>query len=86
MSQSASSLGRCPLCGAAVSQNAVLIEYEADSKGRLYAKCPRCKEPVQPQQTDLSERGGYFVERIGLGIRGVCTIYDTLYIVQAEPG
>lgn len=49
MSQAASSLGTCPLCGAAVPQHAVLIEYEANGEGRLYAECPRCIEPVQPQ-------------------------------------
>ncbi|WP_449404585.1 DUF7837 family putative zinc-binding protein [Halorubrum vacuolatum] len=49
MSEAASTLGACPFCETPVSRNAVLIKYVADSEKRVYAECPKCREPVQPQ-------------------------------------
>lgn len=49
MSQAASILGTCPLCGATVARSAILLKYEVDSGKRLYAECSQCGEPVQPE-------------------------------------
>ncbi|WP_449272137.1 DUF7837 family putative zinc-binding protein [Halorubrum halophilum] len=49
MSQAPSSLGACPFCELPVPRNAILIEYVVNNEERVYAECPKCKEPVQPQ-------------------------------------
>jgi len=49
MSQAVSSLGACPFCEIPVPRNAILIEYVVNNEERVYAECPKCKEPVQPQ-------------------------------------
>lgn len=49
MSQAPSSLGACPFCEMLVSRDAILIEYVVDGEERVYAECPECREPVQPQ-------------------------------------
>ena len=49
MSQASSTLGACPLCETPVSRDGILIEYVVDGERRVYAECPECGEPVQPQ-------------------------------------
>jgi len=49
MSEAASTLGACPFCETPVSSNAVLIEYVVNDEERVFAECPKCREPVQPQ-------------------------------------
>jgi hypothetical protein len=45
MSVEKSSLGVCPFCGEDVPHGNILIEYEDG----LFAECPECEVPVQPQ-------------------------------------
>lgn len=49
MSQASSTLGACPFCGTPVFREAVLITYVVKNEERIYAECPQCEDPVQPQ-------------------------------------
>ncbi|MBX0288487.1 hypothetical protein EGH22_19330 [Halomicroarcula sp. F28] len=43
-------LGDCPLCGAAITESWLLIEYETTegTTGR-WAECPNCSDVVDPE-------------------------------------
>lgn len=49
MSSEHSTLGTCPVCHTAIPRGMVLIEYESDGDTAVYAECPHCTDPVQPQ-------------------------------------
>ena len=49
MSQAPSVLDVCPFCETRIPRDAILIEYVVDGEERMYAECPECKEPIQPQ-------------------------------------
>jgi len=42
-------LGDCPFCGAKITSEAVLVEFETDGQERIFAECYECNEPVEPQ-------------------------------------
>lgn len=49
MSPHDTSLGTCPLCGDAVSEHDVVIEYEtAGGDPGVWAECPGCLDIVDP--------------------------------------
>ncbi|MFC6729409.1 hypothetical protein ACFQDG_12225 [Natronoarchaeum mannanilyticum] len=43
-------LGDCPNCGAAVPSGQLLIEYEAEDGGGVWAECPDCSKVVDPKR------------------------------------
>lgn len=49
MSSEHSTLGTCPRCHADIPRGMVLIEYESEGTTAVYAECPECTEPVQPE-------------------------------------
>ena len=42
----------CPLCGSAIRQDNVLIEYETTDGTDMFAECPDCKHVVHPIADD----------------------------------
>ncbi|WP_276300689.1 hypothetical protein [Halorussus lipolyticus] len=44
----ASTLGRCPNCGEAITRDCVLIEYESKGRPAAFAECPDCRDVVHP--------------------------------------
>ncbi|MFB6301485.1 MAG: hypothetical protein ABEH78_01285 [Haloferacaceae archaeon] len=45
-------LGPCPLCGEAVSERDVVIEYETSAgEPGIWAECPGCLEIVDPRRS-----------------------------------
>jgi len=45
MSTEKATLGVCPFCGEDMQSEHILIEYEDG----VFAECPGCQEPVQPE-------------------------------------
>lgn len=49
MSNTTSELGTCPFCGAVISAEGILVEYDVEGEKQVFAECYERKEPVKPQ-------------------------------------
>lgn len=48
MSFNAKPLGHCPTCGAEITRDFLLIEYESEGRPARFAECPDCRNIVHP--------------------------------------